>query len=284
MRRRVGVLVGAGVAIALGAWFHEASQARRHTDTTATAPAELEPRPAASTTAGRPGQARPGFRGSDVPDEHLARIASPVGAAADAASDVLDAVRAAIAASPSPSSSEVLMRALDSDDPVAKLEAIDELARRKHIAAIGPLMKIDPSDDPFVGPTALLALGQLAHEAGDARTEEAVARLEKLLEAEKERRGTDSPGNILLIVEALGLTKVASAARILERELVGPEHGTAAKVAIVDAIEACGQRSSVRALAAYRATFQVGATGDFERQLELELIAAIGRAVETLDR
>jgi len=282
MRLRVGVLVGAGVAVAVGAWLHEASPTRRGKEAAAaTAPAEAEDehRDDAAPAAVRPGHTRAVPGGGDGPDEP--RLAPPVGPATDAASDVLDAVRTAIADG---ASSDVLMRALDSDDEVAKLEAIDELARRKHVAALGPLMKIDPSDDPFVGPTALLALGRLAHEAGDTQAEAAVARLEKLLAAEKERQGTDSPGNMLLIFEALGLTKVASGARVLERELVAPEHGTAAKVAIVDALEVCGERSSVPVLAAYRAAIHVSAADDFERQLELDLVAALERALRTLDR
>ena len=287
MRRRVSVIVGAGVAVAVGAWIYQASQGGNGAEkVAAAAPAASERRDDAAASID-PGGGRlllgSGSDG-DVPDEHLAPRDPSVEPATEAVSDMLDAVRAAIADDASPSSTEVLMRALDSDDPVAKLEAIDELARRKHVAALGPLMKIDPSDDPFVGPTALLALGRLSHEAGNARAEEAVARLEKLLAAEKERQGTDSPGNMLLVFEALGLTKVASAARVLERELVAPEHGTAAKVAIVDALEVCGQRSSVPALAAYRSAFQVQAADDFERQLELDLATALERALRTLDR
>ncbi|MBN9166731.1 MAG: hypothetical protein J0I07_37710, partial [Myxococcales bacterium] len=66
---------------------------------------------------------------------------------------------------------------------------------------------------------------------------------------------------------------------VLERELVAPEHGTAAKVAIVDALEACGQRSSAGDLAAYRETFQISAADAFERELEKDLAAALDRAL-----
>ena len=288
MQRRVGVLVGAGVAAIVGAslWLVQAPRARAKTEASTDTSAGGAGRIDAPAGTIRPALAPSAIGGGNVADVRDARRAAPI-TAADAASDALDVVRAAIAARTSPSSTDVLMRALDGDDPVAKLEAIDELARRKHVPALGRLMKIDPSDDPFVGPTALLALGQLAHDARDARTEAAVARLEQLLAAEKERRGTDSPGNILLDFEPLGLTKAPSAARILERELGAPEHGTAAKVAIVDAIEVCGQRSSVQALTAHRAAMpvnEVSAADDFERQLELELVAALDRAIGTLSR
>ena len=204
------------------------------------------------------------------------------GAPALPESDELEAVRAAIA---SGGSTDVLVRALDGDDPVAKIEAIDELARRKHHAALPRLLRIDPSADPFVGPTAIIGLGQLARDADPSSREAAVTRLAKLLEAEKARQGMDSPGTILVIVEALGKIGTPSSARVLERELVDPVHPTAARVAIVEALEACGQSDSHAALSAFRASFRPSAAGDaFEREIENDLLATLDRALRTLAR
>lgn len=210
-----------------------------------------------------------------------AASAAPAETRSDTAGDELVAVRAAVA---SGGSTEVLLRALDGDDPVAKLEAIDELARRKHHAALPRLLRIDPSADPFVGPTAILGLGQLAHDADPSMREASVARLAKLLEAEKERQGMDSPGTILVIFEALGKIGTPSSARVLERELVDPVHPTAARVAIVDALEVCGQRESHAALSAFRASFRPPVDDAFEREVANDLLSALDRAMRTLAR
>lgn len=287
MRRNVGVLVGVGVAMAVGAWIYQAYEPARRDAASAVASSEegdVRGRgPLDRTSSGAP-LAPPATKRAAPDDRGGAATQAALAPADEAdAGDELVAVRAAIK-DESDAATQVLMRALDSDDSVAKLEAIDELARRKHVAALEPLLKLDPADDPFVGPTALLALGRLAHEAGGGPAEATVERLSKLLEAEKARQGTDSPGNILLIFEALGHTRIASAARVLERELVAPEHGTAAKVAVVDALEACGQRTSTRALAAFREAFQGAATDAFERELERDLMTAVDRALASLGR
>lgn len=285
MRRTVGVLVGAGVAIALGVRLYQADKPAPRTDASTASSAEADPAGEQERSSPDAPHAQPATK-PDATGERSNGAPPPravFGAGENASSDTLVGVRRAIAEQ-TDATTQTLMRALDSDDSVAKLEAIDELARRRHVAAIQPLLKVDPADDPFVGPTALLALGRLAHEAGGGPGEAAVARLSKLLEAEKARQGSDSPGNILLIFEALGHTKLASGARVLERELVAPEHGTAAKVAIVDALEACGQRSSAGTLAAYRETFQITAAAPFERELEKDLAAALDRALAALSR
>jgi len=285
MRRTVGVLVGAGVAIALGVRIYQADKPAPRADAPTASSAEADPGGQHERSSPDAPLAQPTTR-PHTPRERSNGALSPravVNAGKEASSDTLVAVRRAIAEK-TDATTQTLMRALGSDDSVAKLEAIDELARRRHVAAIQPLLKVDPADDPFVGPTALLALGRLAHEAGGGPGEAAVARLSKLLEAEKARQGSDSPGNILLIFEALGHTKIPSGARVLERELVAPEHGTAAKVAIVDALEACGQRSSAGDLAAYRETFQISAADAFERELEKDLAAALDRALAALSQ
>ncbi|MBX3197090.1 MAG: hypothetical protein KF894_02945 [Labilithrix sp.] len=287
MRRSVGVVVGVAVAVAAGAWIYRADKPAPRDGASAIASRDDgdvdRPGPIDRTSSGAPLASAPTT--PRAPGERGAAATSPgiLEAAEADASDTLVAVRAAIK-DESAASTEVLMRAIDSDDSVARLEAIDELVRRKHVAAVKPLLKLDPADDPFVGPTALLALGRLGHEAGGGTAEATVTRLSKLLEAEKARQGVDSPGNILLIFEALGHTKTASAAQVLERELVAPEHGTAARVAIVDAIEACGQRTSTQALEAFREAFQLVAIDPFERELEKDLVAAVERALASLGR
>jgi hypothetical protein len=199
------------------------------------------------------------------------------------AADLLALVRAAIAEA-TPESNRTLVRALDGDDEVAKIAAIDELVKRRHHAALPKLLAFDPGADPFVAPTAILGLGKLAHDADAERREAAVARLAKILDEEKARQGTDSPGNILTAFEALGEIRAPSAARVLERELVAPEHGVAAKVAVVDALEACGQRSTVPLLVAFRGAFQPSATDALEREIEADLATALARAIASLSR
>lgn len=218
------------------------------------------------------------------PRPPAARAAGVAAAAADedaAPSDLLVAVREAIATD-TPASTATLMRALDSDDGPATLEAIEELAKRRHQPALARLVKLDPADDPFVGPTALLALGSLARDAAPAARDAAVSRLAELIAQEKARQGADSAGNLLVIFEALGAIGSESSARVLERELGDAHHGVAARVAIVEAIEACGRRSSVPALAEQRARFTAQATDPFERELEIELAAAFDRAIRQL--
>lgn len=204
------------------------------------------------------------------------------GASADAG-DTLALVRAAIADG-SPESTRTLVRALDGDDDVAKIAAIDELVKRRHVGALPKLVAFDPGADPFVAPTAILGLGKLARDADAEAQEAAVQRLAKILEEEKARQGTDSPGNILTAFEALGEIRVPSAARVLERELLAAEHGIAAKVAVVDALEACAQPSTVPVLTAFRGAFQPSATDAFERELEADLVTALTRAIATLSR
>lgn len=283
--RRAAVIAAVAVTTAAGVWVVRRGDTGR-TDAVAPASSVTEeapspppvPRPPAPPSAPRAaatdGEPAP-ITTAPAPDEAEGEEAG--------ASDALAAVREA-KRSDTDASTAVLMRALDSDDSPAKLEAIDELVRRKHGPALGRLLKMDPADDPFVGPTALLGVGQLAREADPASRDAAVTRLEKLLESEKARQGMDSPGNILVIFEALGRIASPSAARVLERELVDPAHGTAAKVAIVDAIEECGQRSSVSALAAFREGFQVTAQDAFEREIEADLVKAIDRAITELGR
>lgn len=198
-----------------------------------------------------------------------------------ASSDALAAVREAVRAG-TEASTQALVRALDTDDSVAKLEALEELARRKHVAALDRVLAIDPADDPFAGPTALLTMGALARDAGEAAEGRAVARLSALLAAEKERQGTDSPGNILVAFEALGRIASDAAARVLERELVDPFHGTAARVAVVQALEECGRPRSVEPLVRLRASLHGEPVDAFERELQQDLVAAIDRAVVRL--
>jgi hypothetical protein len=275
--RRAVVLAAIGVVIGACALLLRSSPKPARGPSTTTEPIDRGPlqAPSPSTAAAVPSAALPA---------KSARVAEPAPLRdVEASRDVLLAVRDAIH-DPTDASTAVLVEALDSEDSVAKLEAIDELARRRHVPALKRLLAFDPADDPFVGPTALLAMGALARDADASSRESAVDRLVKLLEAEKERRGADSAGNVLVIFEALGKVQIPRAARALERELVDPGHGTASKVAIVDALEACGQASSLDVLASFRETVRVSAADPFERALEADLVTAVDRTLASLGR
>ncbi len=274
--RRAVVIAAVGAAIAVGVWALRRGESPRRPETTPASETATKASPttvAASAPPVRVG--RPTASGSRP-------MASAPSTTPDAPpSDVLASVREAKRVQ-SDATTAALVRALDEGDAPAKIEAIDELVKRKHVAALKPLMKVDPADDPYVGPTAMLGLGQLARDADPAQREAAVTRFAKLLEQEKARQGMDSPGNMLVIFEALGKIGTPSAAHLLEQELVDPVHPTAAKVAIVDALEACGQSSSVVALTAFRTKFQVSAQDEFEREIEQDLVKALDRAIATL--
>lgn len=273
MRRRT-LAVTAVVVVALVAIGYRHEAQRPSTTPTPTAvPAEIRP-PAFPWSIGRADHdtAEPG------PTKARGHVdGKPSGG------DTLARVRAAIQTETAASTS-LLVEALDSEDSIAKLEAIDELVRRKHVAVMDRLLAFDPADDPFVGPTALLGLGELARDADPRSRDAAVVRLSKLLDAEKARQGMDSAGNVLVIFESLGTIGTASSARVLERELVDPMHAVAARVAIVDAIEACGQRTSLAVLGPYRATLEVGAEEAHDRELQQDLASAVDRALTTLGR
>ncbi len=273
MPARARLVVAAAIAaavIGLAAWPRRAPHAGP-----APAPAVVAAPAPSTVTPSSPHLAAP-------PAVAAANVAPPTPSAASTSSDrsALDDVRDAIAAGPG--SEAALVRALDADDPVAKLEAIEELVRRRHAPALARLMTMDPADDPFVGPTLLLSLGQLAPHADPSTRERTAQRLEALLAAEKARRGADSAGNVLTIFEALGATESAAGARVLERELTDPFHGTAARVAIVAALEQCGQRASVAVLAPFRAGFTPAAADPFERELESDLAQVLDRAIASL--
>jgi hypothetical protein len=280
MRRAVVVAAAIGVAIAAGLWKTHADTARSPleaptTVATASAPA-LQGTTVVATAENTVGAAAPRPAPTEAPH-------TLVDGALEVGHDMLASVREAIAKE-TEASNAVLLRALDSDDSVAKVEAIKELVRRKHLPALSRLLKVDPADDPFMAPTALVGLGHLAREADGTSRESAVSRFAKLLDAEKTRQGADSPGNILHIIEALGNVGTPSSARLLERELVDPIHPTATRVAIVDALEACGQRSSIPALTAFRTSFHGRAQDDFEREIENDLGVSLERAIAALER
>jgi hypothetical protein len=275
--RVVAAAVVAAVVVGLGAWSSRArEEAPASTPVAAAARATSTAAPSgppravqlAPPTAGVPARAP------------SAGATSPAVAVTPSERSPLDDVRDAIAAGPG--SEAALVRALDTDDPVAKIEAMDELVRRRHAPALARLLTMDPADDPFVGPTLLLSLGHLAPHADASTRERTAQRLEALLAAEKSRRGADSAGNVLTIFEALGATETASGARVLERELIDPFHGTAARVAIVAALEQCGQRASVAVLAPFRAAFTPAAADPFERELESDLAHVLDRAIASL--
>ncbi|MCA9586909.1 MAG: hypothetical protein KC657_16260 [Myxococcales bacterium] len=279
MPARARLVVAAAIAaavIGLAAWPRPAPHA-----SPASAPAVVAAPAPSSVTPSSPRLAAPAVAAANAANAAPA-VAPSTASVPSTASDrsPLDDVRDAIAAGPG--SEAALVRALDADDPVAKLEAIEELVRRRHAPALARLMTMDPADDPFVGPTLLLSLGQLAPHADPSTRERAAQRLEALLAAEKARRGADSAGNVLTIFEALGATESAAGARVLERELTDPFHGTAARVAIVAALEQCGQRASVAVLAPFRAGFTPAAADPFERELESDLAQVLDRAIASL--
>lgn len=177
-----------------------------------------------------------------------------------------------------------LLTTLDGDDAPAKIDAMDELVRRRDATALPRLLAMDPAADPFLGPSILASIGKLGAHAGAADQKAAVARLASLLAEEKERRGADSPGNVLVILEALGDLATPDAARVLERELPDPGHTDAVRVVIVSSLEACGQRASVAVLAPYRASMPAPTGDALSREIAVELSRALDRAIATLDR
>jgi len=122
---------------------------------------------------------------------------------------------------PAPGASAVDVARLVADaageDPVKRIDAIDALVNRGHVASLPSLLAFDPASDPFVAPTVIVAIGQLARLASPAEQRRAIERLSALLVAEKERRGQDSAGNVVLLVEALGALGAPDAAPVLER-------------------------------------------------------------------
>lgn len=177
-----------------------------------------------------------------------------------------------------------LLATLDGADAPAKIDAMDELVRRRDATALPRLLAMDPAADPFLGPSILASIGKLGAHAGAADQKAAVARLAALLAEEKERRGADSAGNVLVILEALGDLATPDAARVLERELPDPAHTDAVRVVIVSSLEACGQRASVAVLAPYRASMPAPAGDALAREIAVELSRALDRAIATLER
>ena len=176
-----------------------------------------------------------------------------------------------------------LLRALDEPDPVTRLDAIDELVARNHVLALDRLLVMDPADDPMLGPTIIHGIGELGRAADPAREKASLGRLSSLLVAEKSRNGSDSIGNVITIIEALGVLGDPASARLLERELEDAYHDTAARTAIVQALGQVATASSLPALARLRTSAAAvspaaAETDDFARELDTELIAAIEEA------
>ncbi len=270
----LAALVAAGVA-----GVHLA-KARRSTATT-------PPHAAAATTvASAPVQGGPRHRTS-LPTSRATTLAQvdPSRAHRPGNDDALVAVRAAIA-DPSPEGTAALVSMLDGEDSVAQLEAIDELVERGHVAALSRLAKMDPADDPYIGPSIIVALGELGRAAPDEATRHAALdRLVALLAQEKERNGSDSIGNVITIIEAIGALGHPDGAAALERELGDPFHDVASQTTIVLALGRLGQSSSIAALARFRATLTPGrADEDLDRELEKELFAAIDEVSRSLSR
>lgn len=226
-----------------------------------------------------PAHAPAAHHAREVPTESAPERVLPAPAPKD--EEALARVRAA-AQDPSGRGTELLARSLeDEHDDMARLEAIDALVERRHIASLPRLLTLDPAAEPELGPTIIAALGALGREAPDARTRDAtLARLVALLAAEKERRGADSAGNVVSIIEALGVLRHPGGAPVLERELALPEHDAANRTAIVQALGQIGQRSSLVPIERLRAVTTEAAPADDEytRALEAELVVAIDEA------
>lgn len=208
--------------------------------------------------------------------------------------DILARVRAA-AEDPSDQASATLLAVVDGvgadredEAVVAQLEAIDALVARRHPAALSRIVKMTPAVEPHLGPTIIAALGALGASAtGEGDRRAALDRLVSLLSEEKDRRGADSAGNVIAIIEALGVLKHPDAAPVLERELSDPFHDVAGRTSIVKSLGQIGQRSSLTPLAHLRERTIASVTpdeagDDFTRALQRELTEAIDESIRII--
>lgn len=236
-------------------------------------PATSRPRPRRSTASAR-------ARDSAEPDRD-SKEAPPL-EATDAASP---AVKAVLAARDDRSSAgtRALIASLTSPDAVVVAEATRALIERDATEAIGPLARIDLGKAAGGGLSIIDALGRLGGIASDADRTVAVDRLVEMLAEEKRRGARESPGNLLQIYEALGLTGDPSAAAPLEAELLDPRVPRAPKVVIVASLVKLGQPSSHRALETQLGVERAAHESDaFEEDIRKELVGAIEDALKVL--
>jgi hypothetical protein len=178
--------------------------------------------------------------------------------------------------------SVLLERARVASDAVSRIEAIDALVARGDVAFLDDLLIVDPADDPFVAPTVIEAIAAIGRNAPRAAKDRAARRLASMLASEKERRGQDSAGNVVSIVEAIGNLGHPAAASALEAELDDAFHDTAGKTNIVEALAKTGARSSIPALKRLRDRAPAEHATGYDRELERELAQAIDTAIMKL--
>lgn len=189
----------------------------------------------------------------------------------------------AAASDTSASGTRSLIASLTSTDEIVVAEAANALVEREATEAIVPLSKIELETAAGSGLSIIDALGRLAAVAGEDDKAVAVDRLLEMLAQEKARGARESAANLLQIYEALGLTKDPKAAAPLEAELLDPTVPRAAKVLIVGALVAIGQKSSRAALeSAYAEQSAARGADSFEEEIRAELVGVIAKALEGL--
>jgi len=249
--------------------------------------------PTPSSVAGPPGQA--GSLVAPVEPSAGARAAAPpVGTAAGAvkagepsaaalAEEAAEPPSAVAAATAGPRTPESLLAALASSDPFVVLDAADGLAARKVTRAIPRLAAMDIRQSAESAPSIIHALGGLAGVASGQEHRTATDRLLELLSQEKARRAGDSPGNILALYEALGLTHDAKAASALEVELTDANVTIPARTVVVQSLEKLSQPTSRAAIVRLQHDLaSLPPVEGFDAELRSELAAAAVQALKTL--
>lgn len=182
-----------------------------------------------------------------------------------------------------PRTPSVLVARLESSDPHVVLDAADGLAARKVTSAIPALAALDIRKSADSAPSIIDALGRLAGDADPAGRSAATRRLLELLAQEKARDAPESPGNILALYEALGLTRDPTAAGPLEAELADATVTRAAKGVVVASLVKLAQPSSRAALLRAQKEAASGPAQDaLEEEVRRELLTTIDGALRAL--
>jgi hypothetical protein len=289
MRPTLSVFVLAAIALAVvGIGIKVTSSTTTTTPTTSTTTSTRSDGPLAPRSAALPARAI---------DPHVvarSHVLANQGSTPRDDDDLLRRVRAAAKddSSAAEASIAILMQTLDATEEAAdpaRLEAIDALVARKHIAALPRIIKMDPVDDPYVGPSIIVALGELgAITTNQSDRTAALERLAFLLRSEKDRKGTDSAGYVVTIIEAIGTLRHPSGAPILEKELFDSFHDVPSLTTIVLALKQIGRHSSIEPITRLR-TFRRASVSDpnddaFASALNRELATAMDDAIRTLEK